>query len=341
MDMQDFCRRLPKVELHAHLNGSLSMNTLQKLYKMRDSNVALDNQAFMNNTNLSSLSECFKVFDIAHALTITPQAVFTATCDVIKEFHEDNVIYLELRSTPRTVKNSMTKTEYLEAIIKAFETSKLQFPQILVKLLISINRKQGCETARENINLAIEFMKKYPEYIVGIDLSGDPTVNYSFLELLEMSRKAGLKITAHCAEVPNEMETTDILKFKPNRLGHCTCIHPSLQGSKQLFDMLLESKIPVELCLTSNVKCKTVPSYISHQFKYLYEAGHPITIGASNNIIGGKFVGQGSNGRREELCREGRSKPRRYPQITVEPRRRGGKREKRKGFHARMSSHAS
>lgn len=41
------------------------------------------------------------------------------------------------------------------------------------------------------------------------------------------------------------MDTTDILKFKPNRLGHCTCIHPSLQGSKQLFDMLLESKIPV------------------------------------------------------------------------------------------------
>lgn len=77
----------------------------------------------------------------------------------------------------------------------------MQFPQILVKLLISINRKQGYESARENINLAIEFTKKYPEYIVGIDLSGDPTVNYSFLELLEMSRKAGLKITAHCAEV--------------------------------------------------------------------------------------------------------------------------------------------
>lgn len=37
----------------------------------------------------------------------------------------------------------------------------------------------------------------------------------------------------------------------------------------------------LELCLTSNVKCKTVPSYISHQFKYLYEAGHPITIGVS------------------------------------------------------------
>ncbi|CAL1688782.1 unnamed protein product [Lasius platythorax] len=284
MDMQDFCRRLPKVELHAHLNGSLSMNTLQKLYKMQGSDVTVCDQAFMN-TDFSSLSECFKIFDIAHALTITPEAVFVATCDVIKEFHEDNIIYLELRSTPRAVKDSMTKTEYLEAIIKAFETSKSQFPQILVKLLISVNRKQGYESARENINLAIQFMKRYPEYIVGIDLSGDPTVGYSFLELLEMSRKAGLKITAHCAEVPNEVEAIDILKFEPNRLGHCTCIHPSLQGSKQLFDMLLESKIPVELCLTSNIKCKTVPSYVSHQFKYLYEKGHPITIGTDDKGI--------------------------------------------------------
>lgn len=41
------------------------------------------------------------------------------------------------------------------------------------------------------------------------------------------------------------METNDILKFKPDRLGHCTCIHPNLQGSEQLFDMLLKSKIPV------------------------------------------------------------------------------------------------
>lgn len=64
---------------------------------------------------------CFKVFDIAHAVTITPQAVFLAACDVIKEFHDDNVVYLELRSTPRAVKDSMTKLEYLEAIIRAFE----------------------------------------------------------------------------------------------------------------------------------------------------------------------------------------------------------------------------
>lgn len=61
------------------------------------------------------------MFNLVHSLTDTPDAVFLATCDVIQEFHDDNVIYLELRSTPRAVKSQMTKDEYIGAIIKAIE----------------------------------------------------------------------------------------------------------------------------------------------------------------------------------------------------------------------------
>ncbi|XP_076176171.1 adenosine deaminase-like protein isoform X2 [Ptiloglossa arizonensis] len=278
MSLEKFCHSLPKLELHAHLNGSLSLDTLKKLYKMQNpssedwKNIAMDIEKF------SSLGECFNVFNMAHSLTVTPEAVFSSTYDVIREYATDNVIYLELRSTPRAVDGQMSKQEYLEAIIKAFWICEREFPDILVKLLISINRKQGYKAAEENINLAINFFKKYPRYVVGLDLSGDPMTGDAFLELLKEARMAGLKVVVHCAEIPNEIETMDILEFKPDRLGHCTCIHPNLQGSNKLFDMLLNTKIPVELCLTSNVQCKTVPSYASHHFKYLYEAGHPVCL---------------------------------------------------------------
>lgn len=72
-----------------------------------------------------------------------------------------------------------------------------------MKLLISVNRKQGYKAAQENIELAINFMKKYPQYIVGLDLSGDPMTGNIFLKLLRKARMAGLKIAAHCAEVRN------------------------------------------------------------------------------------------------------------------------------------------
>lgn len=156
---------------------------------------------------------------------------------------------------------------------------------ILVKLLISVDRKRGYEDAIENTTLAIELSKRYKKYIVGIDLSGDPTTGSAFLELLRSCRQAGLKIAAHCAEVPNPTEVVHILNFKPDRLGHCTCIHPSLNGSKELFNMLLESKIPVELCPTSNIKCRTVPNYESHHLKYLYQAGHPICVSTDDKGV--------------------------------------------------------
>ncbi|XP_076237196.1 adenosine deaminase-like protein [Calliopsis andreniformis] len=285
MNLEKFCQSLPKVELHAHLNGSLSPSTLKSLYRMQNPNAEDSDNIIMNVEKFSSLGECFKVFDIAHSLTVTPKAILHCTYNVIKEFHEDNVIYLELRSTPRAINGQMTKDEYVEFMIKAIQTCKTDFPNILVKLLISINRKQGYKAAQENIQLAINFFKKYPEYIVGLDLSGDPMTGEAFLELLKKARTAGLKITAHCAEVPNVIEIEDILEFQPDRLGHCTCIHPSLQGSDRLFNMLLNSKIPVELCLTSNVQCKTVPSYEAHQFKYLYEAGHPVCLATDDKGV--------------------------------------------------------
>ncbi|XP_066590477.1 adenosine deaminase-like protein isoform X2 [Prorops nasuta] len=228
---------------------------------------------------------CFQTFAAIQKLTITSESLYLATCEVIREFSEDNVIYLELRSTPRKVEGLLTKVEYIEAIILAIKECAKKYPTILVKLLISVDRKQGCQNAEENIDLAIKFMKKYPSYIVGIDLSGEPTMGDAFLHLLETSREAGLKIAAHCAEVPNEEEIMRILNFKPDRLGHCTCVHPNLKGSEKLFNELLKSKIPVELCLTSNVKCETVPSYALHQFKYYYEAGHPICIATDDKGV--------------------------------------------------------
>ncbi|XP_058804153.1 adenosine deaminase-like protein [Phymastichus coffea] len=274
-ELENFCHKIPKIELHAHLNGSLSRQTLAKLYKMKHP-VETEKCEKFDIEKCKSLTEMFEVFDFAHSVTKTVDSVYTATYDTIKEFYKDNVIYLELRSTPRT-EIEMTKKEYLLAILKAIETCKKEVLDITVKLLISVNRKQSFKAAKENIHLAIEMSREYHD-IVGIDLSGDPTKGDAFIELLHQARSAGLKIAAHCAEVANEVETIDIIKFKPERLGHGTCIHPSSGGTEELYQILLESKIPVELCLTSNIKCKTVLTYDVHHFQYLYESKHPICI---------------------------------------------------------------
>ena len=62
----------------------------------------------------------FEIFRFAYAVTISMDAVYTAAYDTIKEFFEDNVIYLELRSTPRA-ESGMTKKDYILAILRAIK----------------------------------------------------------------------------------------------------------------------------------------------------------------------------------------------------------------------------
>nr|CAD7447187.1 unnamed protein product [Timema bartmani] len=85
-----------------------------------------------------------------------------------------------------------------------------------------------------------------------------------------------------CGTIPKPSEVKAILEFKPERIGHGTCIHPHLGGSSELWEILLQSKIPVEACLTSNVKSSTVKHYEDHHFQFMFKHQHPITLGVSS-----------------------------------------------------------
>lgn len=75
--------------------------------------------------------------------------------------------------------------------------------QILVKLMVSIDRRQGKESASETVDAAVVAYHQNPKIIVGLDLSGDPTKGLvsDYLPVLARGRNAGLKISIHCAEV--------------------------------------------------------------------------------------------------------------------------------------------
>lgn len=97
---------------------SLSDKTLNKLVELRK--LSQEDYVAPNLINFSkfrSLSECFDVFKIAHDLVDSPKAVSIAMENVIHEFSEENIVYLEIRSTPRQTE-TMTKMKYLETVIE-------------------------------------------------------------------------------------------------------------------------------------------------------------------------------------------------------------------------------
>lgn len=280
MDMKKFCNVLPKIELHAHLNGSLTRTTLKNLGCQE--NIA---DSYQINHELhepgKALSDCFKLFSIAHKLTNTAESVYYATETVIEDFCNDNVIYLELRTTPKSV-NGMTKEEYIESVVRAIKSNKRA---ITVKLLLSINRSQSLQESEESLQVFVEMKGKYPDIIKGIDLSGDPKVGSFDENLFLKARNNCFQITLHCGEVQNNEEIERMLKFHPDRLGHCTFLHPSYGGTQANWDLYCKLKIPTECCLTSNILCETSKSYKEHHVQEWLKTKLPFSLGTDDKGV--------------------------------------------------------
>ncbi|RCN45354.1 hypothetical protein ANCCAN_08655 [Ancylostoma caninum] len=94
----------------------------------------------------------FKIFPLIQSLTTSREAVKTATIDVIKEFADDGVIYLELRSTPRAT-SEMSKQAYIGALIEGIVQGSRDYG-LVTRLLLSIDRRQSVEEAEHTVEMA-------------------------------------------------------------------------------------------------------------------------------------------------------------------------------------------
>ncbi|KAL4227779.1 hypothetical protein ACF0H5_013215 [Mactra antiquata] len=278
----EFCRALPKVELHAHLNGSISESTMKTLTDMKG--IKYDNkpQLMFEKDRNGTLEDAFRMFKMIHEVTDNTDAVYKITFDVIHDFAKDNVKYLELRTTPRSEpSSSMTKTTYVETVLKAINDCASEDLDIIVRLILAIDRRHTLDVALETVQMAVKYREKSNGVIVGIDLSGDPKKGTAtdFIPAFKEAQKHGLKLALHLAEIPAPNETLDVLKqVKPDRIGHGTCLQQDIGGNKHIEQFVIDKKIPLEICMTSNITTMTVEGFDNHHFKYWYDIGHPCTI---------------------------------------------------------------
>jgi len=141
----------------------------------------------------------FPLFKLIYQLTDDIEAIKIVTRDVIDEFAKDGTRYLELRSTPRKYDDTDLKTKdlYVQTVLSVINQPR---DNIVVKLILSVDRRNTLEEAMETVDLAIKYKS---QGVVAVDLCGDvhagtfETVKPAFVK----AQEHGLKVTLHFCEV--------------------------------------------------------------------------------------------------------------------------------------------
>lgn len=283
ISIPDWCRKLPKVELHAHLSGSVRKPFLRQLaQKLEDTDARLKVQKSLELNSDLTLRPCFELFTVIHDLVPDTRTLRAAVLSVLHDFADDNVVYLELRTTPRHTAH-MTAEQYLDTVLSTVLEYHNNTPKGLVcRVIVSVARHLPVKCAWETLQITERIINTAPAeirtLIVGIELSGNPLRGEweAFLPVFEAAReRLGLFVSLHFAEVFNEEESLSMLKFKPDRIGHAVQMSPVV--TSQL--LAQDPKIGVEVCITSNLSTKSIGRVEDHSVvKEFIPLRHPFCL---------------------------------------------------------------
>jgi len=293
-----------RVELHLHMDGSLSKTTVNTLvnknyHVLTDAEKALFEKGELfdsiSGSKCDSLSDYLKKFDLPCRLLQQPEDVATAFENLVKELAEQGVLYAEIRFAPQLhsvnvpLHNQLAhEMEIVEAAILGINRGKLG-KKIVVNIILCCMRNlpdgiEGFFANERNIFLANEFLGRG---VCAIDLAGAEArdATSEFESIFKFAKKLDIPFTIHAGESgdPAWMKESleSAIEFGAKRIGHGVGLMYSLDLQKEV----CEKGITVECCLKSNLDTKAINSLVEHPAKWLYNLGIHVTLNTDNMTV--------------------------------------------------------
>ncbi|MGC6769340.1 adenosine deaminase [Enterococcus sp. LJL128] len=270
---------LPKVELHCHLDGSVSIDTLKKLAKKEGLPTANLEKAAAPKKCLN-LKEYLESFDIILPLLQTKESLFTAAYDVIRQAAAENICYLEIRFAPLLhQQKGLSLKEIITAVYSGINQAKQDFA-VHVSLLITALRHHTEEEHKQLIDTLVE-LNQCP--IAGFDFAGDEeqltTVKLKLSA--EHAQSSGLNLTIHSGECGCAQNVIEAVHLGALRIGHGVAIKDNLIAQQ----LCRTSGVLLELCPSSNLQTNAVKNWAEYPLRHFLKEDIACCINTDNRTI--------------------------------------------------------
>jgi len=282
----EILHRLPKTDLHCHLDGSLRIPTILDLAARQ--NVELPStdpevlkRAVTVNAGPQSLGDYIKKFDITLSVLQTPEALERTAYELAEDAIGENVRYLEVRYSPILhTQRGMREIETIDAVLRGLRRAEHDFA-IRTGVIICGIRSISPDISLQLAELAVAYKGKG---VLGFDLAGAEE-NYpakDHREAFYLILDNNINTTLHAGEAYGPESIHQALHYcNAHRIGHGT----RLKEDGDLLNYVTDHRIPLEICLSSNVHTGSVPGLARHPLRFYYDYHVRVTLNTDNRLI--------------------------------------------------------
>ena len=271
------------IDLHLHLDGSLSVASVRELAAMQGIVVPADDRELLKTLQVSpdcrDLNEYLEKFAFPCSLMQTPAAITKAVSNLCRELAAQGLLYAEIRFAPQFhTGQGLTQTEVVQAAVAGLDDNVFRANLILCCMRGEGNHAENLET----VEVAAQFLGKG---VCAVDLAGAealfPTENFE--DLFALAAQKGIPYTIHAGEACGCDSVRTALRFGTGRLGHGV----RATEDTALVRRLASETVTLELCPTSNLNTSIFEKLADYPLPQLMAASVRVTVNTDNMTVSG------------------------------------------------------
>ena len=288
---QHVIERLPKTDLHCHLDGCLRPRTILELADMQGVRLPTRNLHHLTRIleagkRTRNLADYLKIFDYTLSVMQEREALYRVAWELVEDAAAEHVRHLEVRYSP--ILHRMKRLPYdqiVETVIKGLADSGKKH-NVSTGVIICGIRSMDPRKSAALAELAVEYKHRG---VLGFDLAGQEK-DYpakAHKAAFQIVIKNNVNSTVHGGEAFGPESIAQALHYcGAHRIGHGT----RLIESPDLLRFVNDHRIPLEVCLTSNVQTRAVRTLKEHPFREYFRLGLRVTLNTDNRLMSATTV---------------------------------------------------